>query len=210
MATGCLPMAQMWVSQTYITNIRADGSITAYFVYEDYKDSHLRIEKLIRPKLESLGRSFGDSVQIFVPSKQDRASIGFEFTQWMKTTGRNFPLPGILILEYPLGDERSSNCDAGFVSLFPLVECSANLDQLVEELKLAFMEFQTEINAKKSGIDRILQNIQIKPGIWGLGYDLKPFVTDIVRRWWREPRYGTLMKLEAKDSSPKSKDQIKP
>jgi hypothetical protein len=85
----------MWVSQSYLTNLAADGSVAAYFLFESYRDDHMRVEKLIRPKLAQLALAFGDTAHVFVPTEEDRGSIEKEFNDWTHRKGlQGIELPG--------------------------------------------------------------------------------------------------------------------
>jgi len=172
----------MWVSQTYLTNLNADGSVAAYYLFEAYRDDHKRLERLIRPKLALLARSFGDSVHLFVPAEEDRGAIEKEFNDWMHRKGlHGIEFPGILILTRSMNDEKSYDGSAIFISLSSLLEREEDADALLGEVQLACQKVADEIRANKGGLERVLENLQLKPAIWGMGYDLKPRLMKIVK-----------------------------
>jgi len=173
----------MWVSQTYLTNLRADGSVAAYFLFESYRDDHARLEKLIRPKLARLAHSLGDSAHVFVPAEEERAAIEKEFNDWIHHKGlQGIMLPGLLVLEYSMGDERSYQGGATFISFSPLLNNPRLADSLLEEVKQSFERVANEMQSKGVGLERALQNLQLKPGLWGVGYDFKPHVISLIKR----------------------------
>jgi hypothetical protein len=177
----------MWVSQTYLTNLRADGAAVAYFLYESYRDDHARLERQIRPKLGGLAMSFGDDAHVFVPSEDQRESISREFTKWIAQRGLNgIELPGVLVLEYAMGDERSNEGSAAFISFAPLLEHPERTDAILDKLQQAFIALRDEIQRTESGLERALRNIQVRPSLWGLGYDFKPHLIDLIRRFRRD------------------------
>lgn len=173
----------MWVSQTYLTNLRADGAVSAYFLYEDYRDEHVRLERRIRAKLASLAQSFGDDAHVFVPSEEDRSSIQKEFNDWLHRRGmQGIELPGILVLDHAMDDERSLRGSAAFISFAPMIEHPGQINPLIDEVKQAFVKLRNEMQDKGDGLEEALRHLQLKPGLWGLGYDFKPHLISLVRR----------------------------
>jgi hypothetical protein len=173
----------MWVSQTYLTNLRADGAVTAYFIFEAYRNDHATIDRLVRPKLAELARGFGDNAHLFVPSEQDKASIEREVNDWFHR--RNFgevKLPGILVLDYSMGDERSERGEARFISFSSLVQDPNGMDTLLQSVKEAFTEVHDEMQRRKVGLTKAIENVQLRPAIWGIGYDFKPHVINWLKR----------------------------
>jgi hypothetical protein len=181
----------MWVSQTYLTNLRADGAVAAYYLFEAYRDDHAQLEKKIRSKLALLARSFGDSAHVFVPNRDERGSIEREFNDWIHRRGlQGIELPGLLILEYAMGDERSYRGYARFISFSSLLEDSDRIDSLLEEVKQSFARVSSEMHKKGIGLERALENIQVKPNLWGVGYDFTPHIASLTRRMrdWRKSK----------------------
>jgi hypothetical protein len=173
----------MWVSQTYLTSLRADGAVAAYFLFESYRDDHAQLEKLIRPKLARLAHSFGDLAHVFVPAEEERGAIEKEFNEWIHHKGlQGIILPGLLVLEYPMADERSYQGSATFISFSPLLKDPRLADSLLEEVKRSFKRVSDEMQAKGIGLERALRNLQLKPSFWGIGYDFKPHVESLVKR----------------------------
>jgi hypothetical protein len=114
----------MWVSQTYLTNLRADGAVSAYFLFESYRDDHTRVERSIRSKLGKLALSFGDDAHVFIPSTEAKASIEKEFNEWLHQRGlQGIELPGVLVLQHPMNDQRSLKGKAVFISFSELLGC---------------------------------------------------------------------------------------
>jgi hypothetical protein len=174
----------MWVSQTYLTNLRADGAVSAYFLFESYRDDHARLERSIRAKLGKLALSFGNDAHVFVPSKEARASIEKEFNDWIHRRGlQGIKLPGILVLQYSMDDPRSLSSDAVFISFSELLANPTEVDALLEQVRDALKQLKDELQAEPNGFDKALQNLQLKPGIWGMGYDLKPHLISLIRRF---------------------------
>jgi hypothetical protein len=174
----------MWVSQTYLTNLRADGAVSAYFLFESYRDDHARVERSIRQKLGNLALSFGDDAHVFVPSKEARASIEKEFNDWLHKRGlQGIELPGILVLQHSMDDPRSLSGDAAFISFSELLSNPKKADALLDQVSKALSELKDELEAEPQGFDKALQNLQLKPGIWGMGYDLKPHLINFIRRF---------------------------
>jgi hypothetical protein len=173
----------MWVSQTYLTNLRADGAVAAYFVYLAYRDDHAKLEKQIRPKLGSLAMSFGDDAHVFVPSEDQREAIAREFNDWIARRGLDtIELPGVLVLEHAMGDERSYDGTAAFISFAKLLEHPEQTDAVLDELRKSLAALKSEMQESEDGLERALRNVQLKPGLWGMGYDLKPHILGLLRR----------------------------
>jgi hypothetical protein len=172
----------VWVSQTYLTNLRADGAVAAYFLFEAYRDDHVRVERAIRKKLGQLALSFGDDVHVFVPSEETRASIEREFNDWLQRRGlQGIELPGVLVLEHSMNDPRSLNSKAVFVSFSELINFPNKTDELLDRTRLALEELKNQLQMESSGFDKALENLQLRPGIWGIGYDLKPHLIRLIR-----------------------------
>jgi len=91
-------------------------------------------------------------------------------------------LPGLLVLEYSMGDERSYQGGATFISFSPLLNNPRLADSLLEEVKQSFERVANEMQSKGVGLERALQNLQLKPGLWGVGYDFKPHVISLIKR----------------------------
>ena len=190
----------MWVSQTYLTNLTAEGAVAAYWLSESYRDDHNDVLRAVLPLLGNLARTFGDHAHVFIPSSEDRSPIEKEFNDWLKQRGHEpIMLPGVLVLEHAMKDDRSLHGSASFVSFAPLLDLmraseafrqvafkngkldsNADLarrrkvDELLGELKIIFDSMIAELNKEKGGLEKAFENLQLKPGIWGVGYDLKP------------------------------------
>jgi len=163
----------MWVSQSYLSNLRADGSVMAYFLYESYRDDHAEVEALVLPKLAKVASSFGDKAHVFVPSKDDRASIEREFNDWLADNNYGkIDLPGILILEKTMGEKaRGKRCL--YLSFAPLLKDPSLAESVIQKVKKMMLDVAAEpsTDARPGGF---LDNLQLKPSLWGVGYDLKP------------------------------------
>ena len=173
----------MWVSQTYLTNLRADGAVSAYFLFESYRDDHARVERAIRSKLGKLALSFGDDAHIFVPSPEAKASIEKEFNEWLLQRGlEGIELPGVLVLQHPMDDERSLKGEAVFISFSELLTNPKIADALLERVGSAFEDLKEQLVSETPWFERVIKNVQLKPTIWGVGYDLKPHLLRFVER----------------------------
>lgn len=173
----------MWVSQTYLTNLRADGAAAAYFLFEAYRDDHAEFERRIKPKLADLAMSFGDAAHVFVPSENERSSIEREFNDWLHRAGLGeIRLPGILILRHAMADERSLGEEGIFISFADVLAGKQDAEAMLSEVKSALSKVSAEISSKPDIAERALQNLQLKPGIWGVSYDLKPLLINTVKR----------------------------
>jgi hypothetical protein len=173
----------MWVSQSYLTNLRADGAVSAYFLYESYRDDHAKLERAIRAKLGRLALSFGDNAHVFVPAKEERASIEKEFNDWLRRRGlQGIELPGILVLQHAMDDSRSLSSDAAFISFAELLRNPKKADELLERVSSALKELKDELQKESNGLDKALQSLQLRPGFWGMGYDLKPHLIRLIQR----------------------------
>lgn len=135
----------------------------------------------MRPKLAQLARSLGDDAHVFVPTDEDRGSIEKEFNDFLHRDGlRGIKLPGMLVLDRPLGDERSGNGCAKFISFEPLLKDTGKVDSFIEQLKRELLTVKYEMKSKNIGLEKALAYLQLKPSIWGFGYDLKPFVMKLL------------------------------
>jgi hypothetical protein len=189
----------MWVSQTYITNLKADGAVSAYFLFESYRDDHMKLQARLQDRLGALARRFGDDAHVFVPTTADRGSIEKEFNEWLHTRSRQrgdlgIELPGLLVVQHPLGDGRSLSGDAAFISFAELLEptvlenplvFSLTSDRLLAQVSEALQELKAEVAKEADGLDKALANLQLRPGLWGVGYDLKPHLVSVLRRFRR-------------------------
>ena len=174
----------MWVSQSYLTNLRADGSVAAYFLFESYRDDHKRLEAQIRPKLGELALSFGDAAHVFVPSEAERGTIEKEFNNWIQRRGlHGILLPGILVLDHAMADERSLHGCSAYISFDPLLKNPAMTDALLADVKQAFQDVSAKMEKDGIGLERTLANLQLRPGLWGFGYDFKPHLIRAIKKW---------------------------
>lgn len=166
----------MWVSQTYITNLNAEGAVSAYFLYESYRDDHAKLESRIRKRLGELAMSHGDRAHVFVPTKDARASIEKEFNEWLHKQGlEGVRLPGILVLQHPMGDPRAPSSSAVFVSFAELLEPKDKRepllvwlnrsDEVFKKVDVALSELSHALRDNKSGLDKVLENLQLRPGL---------------------------------------------
>ena len=184
----------MWVSQTYLTNLRADGAVSAYFLFEAYREDHKQIERAIRPMLGNLALSFGDDAHVYVPAEESRGRIAREFNDWLRRDGlQGIKLPGMLILEYEMNDPRSTAGDAVFISFSDLLDRPETADDLLEKVGAELEAFKDQLQSTPDGVDGLLENFRFAPGLWGLEYDLTPQVVKLVKgvsRTWRSVIVG--------------------
>jgi hypothetical protein len=176
----------MWVSQTYLTNLRADKAVAAYFLFEAYRDDHKQLESLLRPKLAQLALAVGDAAHVFVPAEEQRASIEKEFNGWIRRRGlQGIVLPGILVLDHGMSDERSQSGSATYISFSMLLTQPQCTDALLDRVKDAFTKVHDEMKKQDVGLEAALQNLQLRPGLWGIGYDFKPHLVGLLTRMRR-------------------------
>lgn len=150
---------------------------------EEFAINYFRRLGYLRPKLGSLALSFGDSAHVFVPTDEDRGAIEKEFNEWIHRKGlQDIELPGILVLEHAMSDERSYRGGAAFISFAPLLQDFENADALINEVKESFKSVHDEMQQKNTTLDRALRNLKLTPGLWGIGYDFKPHLISMIRR----------------------------
>lgn len=164
----------MWISQTYLGDVERDAHYFVYYLYEDYNPEQKAITKRIQKELENLGECYGDKVSLMMPNPR--------FANRIESEAREFPelwmsikehLPGLLLSPVPLIKLRKSHQQCKYLSLQNA--SGKHLTRLVMEVREhADLAIASSRSSKANPLlKRIVDAIEVKPGIVGISIDLK-------------------------------------
>ena len=178
----------MWVTQTYLRSPDLESKLHIYYLFEDYNDRQKRITSLIQRELAALGKRYGREVTLYMPELGSRADIIGEIRGqeglWSQFYGR---FPGLLILDKPMEKFIASGTESLFV---PFVDDDGNsvstakqiaefVDNLVgltdRQLNWIF-DRSPRVNVDDALLQRFGEAIEVKPGIFGINFDLRRFL----------------------------------
>jgi hypothetical protein len=168
----------MWVTQTYLASVEPDARLFVYYMFEDYVSSQKRFTASVQRALEDLGEVFGDKVSLLMPNPRFAGRIEAEIRSNPDLWGLlRTKLPGLLISKVPLA--RFEN-DRDICVYIPFdSEHAAHVADVIQEVRrltsdTLSWDFAKGSETKKATFGhRLLDALEIKPGIWGFKIDLK-------------------------------------
>ena len=179
----------MWVTQTYLGCPDPDAKLFVYYLWEEYKEQE-DVPKEIMEKLASAGRAFGQDVTLFAPLpgaqheiRSELRSQGYDFF-WYKI-GLNTPC--LFLTTKPLGD-LDPRRDMDEYSVFSLPREVAGYERTIEGVFLSLHEACVHRLQEQGGCDnanfleRACNAILLQPNFFGIGIDLKPILSWVLRK----------------------------
>lgn len=169
----------MWITQSYLGNVEPDAELFAYYMYRDYIDEDTTFTSRLQSRMEDLGDVFGDKVCLSMPNPRYAGRIEAEVREnrplWEAIHSR---LPGLLLATKPLLQIESYDSSCFYV---PFVSAGGvpDVDGAVRKLKTIADEAITwsykanERSDQSTFVDRVLQAIELKPGVGGFKIDLR-------------------------------------
>lgn len=170
----------MWVTQTYLGNVEPDARVFVYYFYEDYSTEQRTFTSNLQRELERLGDVFGGTVSLLMPSPRYAGRIEAEVREnpalWEALRGR---LPGLFLSTKPLRQVGGyddwcffvpfqDTTKAGVVAAIQKIHALAD-----EAITWSYQESAKQ--PKPSLVDRLLDAIEVKPGLWGIKIDVRKF-----------------------------------
>jgi hypothetical protein len=168
----------MWVTQTYLGNVESDAKVFVYYFYLDYRPSQRTFTANLQEELEKLGDLFGGTVSLLMPSRRYAGRIEAEVREirplWEALHDK---LPGLFLSMKPLSQVTAYDEWCFFVA-FEEQSKSGVLDavQKIRHLADEAITWNYQENAMLPGLtfmDRFLDAIEIKPGVFGLKLDVR-------------------------------------
>lgn len=180
----------MWITQTYVKSPEPDAPLHIYYLFENYRESHRNATRRVQQELESLSDVYPD-ICFLMPNPASADLIEGELRRNQKLWKRlsDF-VPGMVISRKPIETLDSTSDEifivplnyAGFsergMGLLPNSKRFAEAIQRLRSLITEDLDWQhREIGryeAKPTGwLARIVEAVELKPGIAGFRLDLK-------------------------------------
>ena len=178
----------MWVTQTYLGCPDPGAKLFVYYLWEDYRGQQDVPEEIIQ-RLKSAGSAFGKAVSLFAPisGAQDeiRAELRYQGSDffWRKF---NQKTPCLLLTTKPLVDLDPHRDDE--YRVLPLPTELTGYEETIEEVFRTLHEVCTWRLQEQgdcddtSFLEQVLKAVQIRPSIFGIGIDLKPILSWVLRK----------------------------
>jgi hypothetical protein len=173
----------MWVTQTYLGTVEPDASVFVYYLFEDYSRTQVEFTEEVQRQLEGLGEAFGTRVSLLFPNARYAVRVESEVRGiqdlWYLLRGK---LPALLVATAPL---TQFNPNRGDYYLIPFpsqdVEGAAKTIARVRSIAndhVSVSGFHTLLHGhseidRTQGWRRLLDAIELKPGIGPIKLDLK-------------------------------------
>lgn len=169
----------MWITQSYLGTVEPDAELFAYYMYRDYIDEDTTFTERLQSRLEDLGDVFGNKVCLSMPNPRYAGRIEAEVREnrplWEALHSK---LPGLLLATKPLVEIEAYDSSCFYVP-FIAADGTPDVDGAVRKLKAIADEAITwnyksnEKNDAPSIMDRVLDSIELKPGVAGFRIDLR-------------------------------------
>jgi|SRR5215213_2504894 len=168
----------MWVTQTYLGTVEPDAKLFIYYFYEDYNPQQKTFTKRVQRELEALGDVYGDTVSLLMPNPKYAGQIEAEMRKydwvWSPLKGN---LPGLFLSRKPI-TALEPHDDGCFYIPFETRDAKgvAKVIQRVRGLADDTLNWDFANQPKpesKSFGGRILNALELKPGVWGFRIDLR-------------------------------------
>ncbi|MBE2185341.1 MAG: hypothetical protein IAE99_01035 [Rhodothermales bacterium] len=168
----------MWITQTYLGAVEPDAKVFVYYLFEDYNSEQKTFTQKIQRELEGLGEVFGEKVSLLMPNPRYAGRVEAEVREnhalW-ESLGYNFP--GLLISTSPLSGLNGYE-DGCFYMPF-VGRQSKDVAEVIQEVRriagdtLSWEFAHSRPPERHSLAKRILDSIEMKPGMWGFRVDLR-------------------------------------
>jgi hypothetical protein len=180
----------MWITQTYLSSPEPNAPLHVYYLFEDYKESHVLATRRVQKELERLS-SIYPNVCILMPNPNSADRIEGELKRNQSIWKRLSPVvPGLVVSRKPIEtiDHHSDELFvvplnyAGFSEQgIGLPENSTRFAEGIQKLRTLVSE-DLEWQHRQLGkyetpppglLAGIFEAVEIKPGIAGFRLDLK-------------------------------------
>jgi hypothetical protein len=168
----------MWVTQTYLGTVEPDAKLFIYYFFEDYNQGQKSFTNAVQRKLEELGELFGDKVSLLMPNPRSAGRIEAEVREnralWSSLSGS---LPGLFISKTPL--VKLDMRQEGYLYIPFKNQTPAGAAEVIQQVRrmagdtLSWEFASSEPPKQRSFGGRLLDAVELKPGIWGFKIDLK-------------------------------------
>lgn len=168
----------MWVTQTYLGTVEPDAKVFVYYFFEDYNRAQRQFTEHVQRELEVLGEAFGEKVSLLAPNPRYSGRIEAEMHEnmplWTSLRGK---LPGLFVSTVPLslvGRSHESSLYIPFATQDPVGVAAAvqEVRRLAGDM-IAWEHANRTVPEHKAFGDRLLDAIELKPGLWGFRIDLR-------------------------------------
>lgn len=170
----------MWVTQTYLGNVEPDAKLFVYYFFEDYNPDQKAFTQRVQLELENLGEVFGDKVSLLMPNPRYSRQIEAEMRKydwvWSSLSGK---LPGLFLSRKPIVTLEPD--DDGCVYIPFEKQDAKGVAEVIQRVRgiadnTLNWEFanQYQPEAKSFG-GRLVDALEVKPGVWGFKLDLRKF-----------------------------------
>lgn len=180
----------MWITQTYLNSPEPNAKLHIYYLFEDYKDTHVKATLAVQRELEELSLVYTD-VCMLMPNVNSSARIEGELRAnqalWQRLSDN---IPGLVISRKPLEKLDYASDEIFFIRLNsqgfsengmglsvnskPFAQSIHELRKLVnDDLAWQYREL-SRYEAEPNGIaKKVFEAVELKPGIAGFRIDLK-------------------------------------
>ncbi len=168
----------MWVTQTYLGAIEPDAKLFVYYFFEDYNSDQKAFTQREQRELENLGEVFSDKVSLLMPNPRYAGQIESEMRKhdWVRSS-LSGKLPGLFLSRKPIATLKPD--DDGCIYI-PFEKRNAKgVAEVIQRVRgiandTLNWEFANQPQpAPKSFGGRLVDALEIKPGIWGFKLDLR-------------------------------------
>jgi hypothetical protein len=175
----------MYLTHSFVAINKGQLDYLFFYLTEDYVESQKRLQEQLTPLLLEFGRNLFDKGAVIKAFDKDIAAVGNEISEKFdqRYSISNYRQPGLLILNCdfetfnPQENEwlyisfRDYIDDYGSVKIFSLKELFDTLSAICQSDRNLFEEARDYLFKQKAiGAHKI---IEIKPGIFGITFDLK-------------------------------------
>lgn len=168
----------MWVTQTYLGTVEPDAKLFVYYFFEDYNPDQRTFTQRVQREMENLGEVFGDKVSLLMPNPRYAGQIEAEMRKhdwvWSSLSGK---LPGLFLSRKPIANLEPN--DDGCLYIPFEKQDAKGVAEVIRRVRgiannTVNWDFAAQYQPKaKSFGGRLVDAIEIKPGIWGFKLDLK-------------------------------------
>lgn len=164
----------MWVTQTYLTSPEPDARVHVFYLFEDYVDEQKRFTNRVQAELARLGDAWGKDVALAMPNPHNAEHVEREIRE---TLGKAYwdlkpKLPALMIVDTSL-NELAEDAE---MEIIPFAgRRAAEIAEVIDAVRTVVndrLERSTGANSVRL-LRRVLDALELKPGISGFSIDLK-------------------------------------
>lgn len=168
----------MWVTQTYLGTMEPDAKLFVYYFFEYYNSEQKTFTQRVQRELETLGEVFDDKVSLLMPNPRYAGQIEAEMRKhdwnWFSLRGK---LPGLFLSRKPIANLEPS--DDGCVFIAFETQDAKGVAEVIQRVRgiandTLNWDFATQHQPEAKSLGgKLVDALELKPGIWGLKVDLK-------------------------------------